>query len=85
MTCEGLSVPVGKSVNDGQRKSVQGVIHVLQHGATTGTGNAKGALLADEMGTGKTIVSIVAANTLNQSQTAERKIKGGPKRSARAA
>ena len=64
MTSQGLSNPDGKSLNDGERKSVEDVIHVLQHGATSGTGNAKGVLLADEMGTGKTIVSIVAANTL---------------------
>ena len=64
MTCQGLSVPDGKSLNDGQGKSVADLIHVLQHGAIRGTGNAKGALLADEMGTGKTIESIVAINTL---------------------
>jgi SWI/SNF-related matrix-associated actin-dependent regulator of chromatin subfamily A-like protein 1 len=59
-----FSVPPGKSLTRGQPKSIQDVIHVLRHGAVEGTGTARGALLADEMGTGKTIVAIVAANTL---------------------
>jgi SNF2 family DNA or RNA helicase len=59
-----FSVPHGKSLTKGQPKSIRDTIHVLRHGAIEGTGTARGALLADEMGTGKTIVSVVAANTL---------------------
>jgi SNF2 family DNA or RNA helicase len=64
MSDESFSVPHGKSLTKGQPKSIQDTIHVLRHGAVEGTGTARGALLADEMGTGKTIVAIVAANTL---------------------
>ena len=64
MNYENFSIPRGKSLKPGQLKSVQCVTHALQHGAITGVGSAKGVLLADEMGTGKTIVTIIAANTL---------------------
>ena len=64
MNCKNFLIPHGKSLKPGQLKSIQEVTHALQHGAIMGDGNAKGTLLADEMGTGKTIVSIVAANTL---------------------
>ena len=59
-----FSVPHEKNLTRGQPKSIQDTIHVLRHGAIEGTGTARGALLADEMGTGKTVVAIVAANTL---------------------
>ncbi len=64
MAFEPFPVPIGKCLKNGQRKSVEDVIHALRAGAVRGTGDAKGVLLADEMGTGKTIVCIVAANTL---------------------
>ena len=64
MSDQTFSVPHGKNLTRGQPKSIQDTIHVLRHGAIEGTGTARGALLADEMGTGKTIVAIVAANTL---------------------
>ena len=46
----------------GQVASVEAVLHGLRHGAVTGTGTARGVLLSDEQGTGKTAVSIVVAN-----------------------
>ena len=64
MSSERFQIPRGKSLQRGQLKSLQHVTHALRHGAITGDGNAKGVLLADEMGTGKTVVAIVAANTL---------------------
>jgi SWI/SNF-related matrix-associated actin-dependent regulator of chromatin subfamily A-like protein 1 len=64
MNYQDFSIPHGKSLKPGQLKSIQHVTHALRHGAVMGGGGAKGALLADEMGTGKTIVAIVAANTL---------------------
>jgi SNF2 family DNA or RNA helicase len=64
MSYQTCSLPHGKKLTGGQPKSIQDTIHVLRHGAIERTGNARGALLADEMGTGKTIVAIVAANTL---------------------
>jgi SWI/SNF-related matrix-associated actin-dependent regulator 1 of chromatin subfamily A len=64
MSYQTFPLPHGKSLTKGQPKSIQDTIHILRHGAIEGTGTARGALLADEMGTGKTIVAIVAANTL---------------------
>ena len=64
MSYQTFSLPPGKNLTKGQPKSIGDTIHVLRHGAVEGTGTARGALLADEMGTGKTIVAIVAANTL---------------------
>jgi SWI/SNF-related matrix-associated actin-dependent regulator of chromatin subfamily A-like protein 1 len=64
MNYQDFSIPHGKNLKPGQLKSIQHVTHALRHGAVMGGGGAKGALLADEMGTGKTIVAIVAANTL---------------------
>jgi len=49
----------------GQVTSVEAVLHGLRHGSVTGTGTARGVLLSDEQGTGKTAVSIVAANAMN--------------------
>jgi SWI/SNF-related matrix-associated actin-dependent regulator of chromatin subfamily A-like protein 1 len=64
MSYHPFSLPQGKTLARGQPKSIQDTIHILRHGIIEGTGNARGALLADEMGTGKTIVAIAAANTL---------------------
>jgi SWI/SNF-related matrix-associated actin-dependent regulator of chromatin subfamily A-like protein 1 len=61
---QNLSIPPGKTLQPGQLQSIQQVIRGLQYGAIIGGGSARGMLLADEMGTGKTIVSIIAANTL---------------------
>ena len=59
-----LPVPPGKKLEPAQPKSIRGVLRILEHGAAVGEGTARGALLADEMGTGKTPVSIVVANVL---------------------
>ena len=48
----------------GQVASVEAVLHGLRHGSVTGEGTARGVLLSDEQGTGKTAVSIVAANAM---------------------
>jgi SWI/SNF-related matrix-associated actin-dependent regulator of chromatin subfamily A-like protein 1 len=64
MNHQTFSVPQGKILKPSQLKSLQHVIQGLRQGAVIGAGIAKGVLLADDMGTGKTIVSIVAANTL---------------------
>ena len=64
MNHQTFSVPQGKILKPSQLKSLQHVIHGLRQGAVIGAGIAKGVLLADDMGTGKTIVSIVAADTL---------------------
>lgn len=48
----------------GQVASIEKVLHGLRHGAVTGKGTARGVLLADEQGTGKTAVSVVAANVM---------------------
>jgi SWI/SNF-related matrix-associated actin-dependent regulator 1 of chromatin subfamily A len=50
---------------DGQIVSVKAVLHGLRHGSVSGEGTARGVLLADEMGVGKTVISIVAANAMN--------------------
>lgn len=63
-TANTLSLPPGKSLQPGQSNSIQRVVHGLEYGAIVGGGSAKGVLLADEMGMGKTIVSIVTANAL---------------------
>lgn len=65
MNHQSVSIPHGKTLMPGQLKSIEHVTHALRYGAVIGAGSAKGVLLADEMGTGKTIVSIVAANTLS--------------------
>jgi SWI/SNF-related matrix-associated actin-dependent regulator 1 of chromatin subfamily A len=61
---EVLAKPAGVSLMGGQESSIRAILHVLQHGAVHGTGTARGALLADEQGTGKTPCAIVTANTL---------------------
>src|ERR1700730_9016181 len=59
-----LPVPPKKKLEPAQPKSIRGLLRILEHGAAIGEGTARGALLADEMGTGKTPVSIVVANVL---------------------
>src|SRR5436190_6044230 len=59
-----LPVPREKQLARAQPTSINGVLRILEHGAAIGEGTARGALLADEMGTGKTPVSIVVANVL---------------------
>jgi SWI/SNF-related matrix-associated actin-dependent regulator 1 of chromatin subfamily A len=59
-----LPVPPGKTFKPGQVRSIEAVLKILKHGAAAGEGSATGALLADEMGTGKSLVAIVVANVL---------------------
>jgi SNF2 family DNA or RNA helicase len=47
-----------------QQHSVQAVLQVFEHGAVTGTGSARGALLADAMGAGKTVVAVAVVNSV---------------------
>jgi SWI/SNF-related matrix-associated actin-dependent regulator 1 of chromatin subfamily A len=47
-----------------QEHSVRDVLRTLEQGAVIGTGSARGALLADTMGTGKTIVAIAVVNSI---------------------
>ena len=47
-----------------QEHSIRDVLHALDHGAVMGMGMARGALLGDVMGAGKTIECIVVANTV---------------------
>ena len=49
-----------------QRESVRDILHTFEHGAVLGTGTARGALLADIMGAGKTVVAIAGANERSQ-------------------
>jgi SWI/SNF-related matrix-associated actin-dependent regulator 1 of chromatin subfamily A len=63
MIGKALSIPLGKELKDGQIQSIRDTLGVLRHGAIAGVGTAKGVLLADEMGTGKTVVAVVTANT----------------------
>jgi len=59
-----LLKPTDREFKGGQEDSIRAVIHCLQHGSVKGTGTARGVLLADEQGTGKTPCTIVTANTL---------------------
>jgi SWI/SNF-related matrix-associated actin-dependent regulator 1 of chromatin subfamily A len=61
---EVLVKPAGLSFLGSQESSVRAILHVLQHGAVHGTGTARGALVANEQGSGKTACAIVTANTL---------------------
>ena len=45
-----------------QERSIGDVLHAIEHGAITGTGTARGALLGDIMGAGKTIQAIAVVN-----------------------
>ena len=47
-----------------QEHSIRDILHTLDHGAVTGTGTARGALLGDTMGAGKTIQAIAVVNTV---------------------
>ena len=47
-----------------QERSIGDVLHAIEHGAITGTGTARGALLGDIMGAGKTIQAIAVVNTV---------------------
>ena len=47
-----------------QEHSIRDVLRTFDQGAVVGTGSARGALLADTMGAGKTVVAIVVANTV---------------------
>jgi SNF2 family DNA or RNA helicase len=55
----------GKTLRDPQPKSIEGILRVWEHGALVGTGTARGALLADSMGLGKTASACVAASCAN--------------------
>ena len=50
-----------KELRDPQPKSVDEILRVWQRGALVGSGTARGALLADSMGLGKTASAVVAA------------------------
>jgi SNF2 family DNA or RNA helicase len=47
-----------------QEHSIRDVLHTLDQGAVIGTGTARGALLGDTMGAGKTIVTNAVVNTV---------------------
>jgi SNF2 family DNA or RNA helicase len=47
-----------------QEHSIRDILHTLDQGAVMGTGMARGALLGDLMGAGKTIDAIVVVNTV---------------------
>jgi SNF2 family DNA or RNA helicase len=51
----------GKALRDPQPKSIAAILKVWRDGALVGSGAARGALLADSMGLGKTATSVVAA------------------------
>jgi hypothetical protein len=47
-----------------QERSIHDVLRVFGNGALIGRGSARGALLADTMGAGKTVVAIAVANSV---------------------
>jgi hypothetical protein len=47
-----------------QEHSIGDILRTLEHGAVVGVGTARGALLGDTMGAGKTIEAIVVVNTV---------------------
>jgi chromodomain-helicase-DNA-binding protein 7 len=47
-----------------QERSIRDVLRTLEQGAVIGTGSARGALLADTMGAGKTVVAIAVVNSI---------------------
>jgi SWI/SNF-related matrix-associated actin-dependent regulator of chromatin subfamily A-like protein 1 len=49
-----------------QERSVQDVLRAFEHGAVVGTGTAKGVLLGDTMGAGKTVIAIAATNAVSE-------------------
>ena len=52
----------GKVLRDPQPSSIDGILRVWEHGALVGEGTARGALLADSMGLGKTASAVIAAS-----------------------
>jgi SNF2 family DNA or RNA helicase len=52
------------SLKQFQEHSIRDVLHTLDQGAVIGTGTARGALLGDTMGAGKTVVAIAVENTV---------------------
>jgi SNF2 family DNA or RNA helicase len=48
-------------LRDPQPRSIAEVLRIWEHGALVGTGTARGALLADSMGLGKTATAVIAA------------------------
>jgi SNF2 family DNA or RNA helicase len=52
------------SLKNFQEHSVREILHTLDQGAVMGTGTARGALLGDIMGAGKTIQAIAVVNTV---------------------
>ena len=59
-----LPVPAGQQLDAKQQQQVRTLLRIMRHGSAVGNGTAKGALLASEPGTGKTPMSITAANAL---------------------
>ena len=49
-----------KLLQNPQPKSIESILRIWRHGALVGTGTARGALLADSMGLGKTATAVVA-------------------------
>jgi SWI/SNF-related matrix-associated actin-dependent regulator 1 of chromatin subfamily A len=47
-----------------QEHSIRDVLRTFEQGAVMGTGSARGALLADTMGAGKTVVAIAVVNSI---------------------
>jgi SNF2 family DNA or RNA helicase len=47
-----------------QEHSIRDVLRTLDQGAVIGTGSARGALLADTMGAGKTVVAVAVVNSV---------------------
>jgi hypothetical protein len=57
-----LLKPITERFAPNQEATIARLLHVLEHGAAEGTGNARGVLFCDEMGLGKTICAICTAN-----------------------
>jgi SNF2 family DNA or RNA helicase len=49
-----------------QEHSIRDVLRTFDQGAVIGTGSARGALLADTMGAGKTVVAVAVANSVRR-------------------
>jgi hypothetical protein len=47
-----------------QEHSIGDILHTFDHGAVVGVGTARGALLGDTMGAGKTIDAIAVVNSV---------------------
>ena len=69
---DGMKIPVPEKDETGtvlrlakfQEHSIRDVLRTLDQGAVIGTGTARGALLADIMGAGKTVVAIAGVNSV---------------------